>query len=33
MSPRPSATHIQRHPCDEIHPCYPTTIGVSGSLS
>jgi hypothetical protein len=26
-------SHIQRHPCEEIHPCYPTTIGVSGNLS
>jgi hypothetical protein len=26
-------SHIQRHLCEEIHPCYPTTIGVSGNLS
>jgi hypothetical protein len=25
-------SHIQRHPCKEIHPCYPTTIGVSGDV-
>jgi hypothetical protein len=26
-------SHIQPHPCEEIYPCYPTTIGVSGNLS